>query len=134
MLVLVGAVLLAVFMYFITSKDTLSIVAVVLATVLYLGNSMWRVHEAHYRLDAKGISIGRKQHSIDQFRSFSVTRDDNGHASTIELLPLKRFMPLLVIRCKAEMENEVVSLLAVHLPMEVRRRDMVDVIIRKLKF
>lgn len=134
MMILAGAALLATIMYFVTGRDLLSVLAVVLATGLFVAYKSHLFHGVRYRLDSREITINKNHYNLGQFRAFTVVHDRDGQAVSIELLPLKRFMPLLTVRCTAEIEPKVVGILSEHLPVDNRRPDALDAIARRLKF
>jgi hypothetical protein len=99
---------------------------------LFVVFSSHKPPELRYRLDGGGITIGRKWYPYTHFRSFSV--DDDLAVHTITLVPLKRFMPTLVLNFNPEIESSVIEVLADRLPMEAHRRDAMDAMINKLRF
>lgn len=126
-----GALVLAGLIYVVT-RDVVSTGSVVGAALLYVAFSAHKAPSVRYILDAHGIVIGQKHYPYEQFRSFSVVED--GAASSVVLMPLKRFMPLLTIHYKPELEDEVIATFADRLPMEAYKRDAMDAIIKKLRF
>lgn len=85
-----------------------------------------------YTLDNRGITIGQKHYTYDEFRAFTVT--DDTMPPSINLVPLKRFLPLLAVHYDPKRRDEIVDILAAHLPLEVYKRDAIDSIINKVKF
>lgn len=85
-----------------------------------------------YMLSSRGVQIGRRQYGYNEFRAFMV--DDDVQASSINLIPLKRFLPLLSLHCDPKQRDEIVEMLAAHLPMEMYRRDAIDSIVNRVKF
>jgi hypothetical protein len=128
---LVGAVAIAALVYLI-SKDTVSAGAVVLAAVLFGAFSIKKPHAVHYVIDNIGITVGQKHFIFTQFRSFSVV--DEGNHTSIVLSPLKRFSPLLSLSYDPQLQEQIVGLLAEHLPVEAHKKDAFDKITSSIKF
>lgn len=126
-----GAVLIAAIVYLIT-KDFVSVAVVVVAGVLLGVYGARQPRQLDYRLDAHGISVGPKQYSYDDFRSFSVV--PQGAFSSIDFMPLKRFAPALSIYYAPEDEEKIVTMLSNQLPMEQPRHDIVENLMRRIRF
>lgn len=126
-----GGLVVAILVYLLT-RDALSAGAIALAALMLGVYSARKPQSLRYRLDAGGITIGQKHYTYGQFRSFSVV--DEGAAGNVELMPLKRFMPMLTLNYTHDIEEDVVSFLADRLPMETHKRDAMDMLIRKLRF
>lgn len=85
-----------------------------------------------YELASDGIIIDSKLYPYDQFRSFAVVA--HGSLPSIELDPLKRFMPRITIFFAPEDENEITSTLENILPRNERNADPIDRLSHYLKF
>ena len=130
-MLVVTTLLVTVAIYFIT-RDFLTTGGVAAAALIFGYYSTREPHGVSYRINSSGIAIGRKQYDFSQFRSFSLDRD--GRVRGVVLMPLKRFMPALTLSCPPELESQVATLLADHLPLEDFRRDPLDHVIDKLRF
>jgi hypothetical protein len=86
----------------------------------------------NYQLNARGLTVGEKFYEYDLFHSFTVVRD--GAFSSIDFLPLKRFMPLLTIYYEPSDETKIINLLADRLPMEQRNRDIFEQLMHKVRY
>jgi hypothetical protein len=83
-------------------------------------------------VDNSGIHIGAKFYPYVSFKSFSVAQE---HAiGYISLMPLKRFMPPLVVHYAPEDEDRIANTLADYLPYEDHKTDMVDNFTRRIRF
>ncbi len=117
--------------YFLT-RDYISTGVVVFASVIMgiLGARKPRV--LSYKLDGKGLTIEDKFHPYGDFKSFSIIQEQE--AKSIALMPLKRFMPLLIIYFDPKDEERVAQVLASHLPVEAHKLDTVDRLMSKIRF
>lgn len=117
---------------YLITRDFVSAGSVVFVGLLFGFLGARKPPALQYRLDNHGIIIGRKQYSYNDFRAFSVVEE--AQAITINLVPLKRFLPVLSIFCDPKLHDEVVAKLGLHLPMELHKRDAFDSIISRVKF
>jgi hypothetical protein len=127
----VAGVIGAVLAYILT-KDKISTATV--ALVLF-GFGLFAARKPRiqtYNLSLQGIQIGPKQYGLHDFKAFSVAQE--GDVSNVILSPLKRFMPQLIICVAPEVEDRVFEFLTLSLPFERRRPDMVDSLMRRIRF
>jgi hypothetical protein len=130
MLTLATAVLAA--GVYLLTKDKIS-TSVIIIVAIVLGISAARAPRTlEYKLDEAGLTIGEKFYAYGQFRSFALVQE--GAFSSIVFMPLKRFMPLLTIYYAPADEAKVVAVLSDHLPMETHQLDMVDQLMRRIRF
>jgi hypothetical protein len=119
-------------MLYLVTKDFVS-VGVALASGIILGVSAARKpRELPYRVDMHGITIDSKQYAYGNFRSFAIMPE--GAFTSIVLVPLKRFSPLLTIYYAPEDEDTIISLISTQLPNEERKDDAVDRLMRRIRF
>ncbi len=88
--------------------------------------------ELQYSISQTGLSIGGKFFPYSSFRSFAIVSMRS--FLTLELDPLKRFMPRLSIFLDQPTADQVGAILAKHLPQEDRRSDLIDQLSHALKF
>lgn len=112
-------------------KEWLSAVVTVLMMVALVVYARRAPRVLKYMLNEAGIGIGPKFFPFTQFRSFAILSEHNFF--TIELEPLRRFMPRLSIFLDKEDANAVSDALEKHLPREDRKPDAIDRLSRKLK-
>jgi hypothetical protein len=117
---------------YLITRDLVSTGSVVFVGLLFGFLGARKPPALQYRLDRRGIVIGRKHYSYNEFRAFSVV--DEAQTITVNLVPLKRFLPVLAIFCDPKFYDEVIGMLGQHLPMEVHKRDAFDSIINRVKF
>lgn len=105
------------------------VVLMVIALVIYAHRAP---RTLKYSLNQAGILVGAKFYPYGVFRSFALVQ---GQAFlTIELDPLKRFMPRLSMFIDQDDLDGVVETLEEHLPRAERKADVVDRLSHKLKF
>jgi hypothetical protein len=127
----VGSVLLAAIVYFVT-KDMISAVVVAILGIIVGVFAARQPKTLHYKIDSDGIHIGNKLYPYGGFKAFSVARE---HAiGFIALLPLKRFMPPLIVHYDDKDEETIADTLSAYLPFEEHKPDFVDTITRKVRF
>lgn len=85
-----------------------------------------------YHILTGGVQVGAKFYPYEEFRSFSVIRDENWFS--VELEPTRRFMPRLSMFLNPQGSETVVSTLEQYLPYEERKMDVIDKLSRHLKF
>lgn len=125
-----ASVLLAVIIYFIT-KDIIPTVVIGLVGVIIGVFAARQPRVLEYHLDNKGIYIGHKFYAYSMFKSFSIANDQA--LGYISLMPLKRFMPPLVIHYDPNDEDKIADTLASYLPFEEHKRDIIDNISRRFR-
>lgn len=84
-----------------------------------------------YSLDRSGVYIGDKLYAYDMFKSFSVGTDQA--MGYIQLMPLRRFMPPIIIHYDPADEDKIADTLASYLPFEEHKRDMADRLARRIR-
>jgi len=86
----------------------------------------------HYQLSNDGLKINGKPFPITDFRAFGVI--DDGALYSIRLIPAKRLAPAIMIYFAEDDGETIVDILGRHMPMEQMHPDIMDVIMRKLRF
>ena len=84
-----------------------------------------------YELSSTGLRVGEKSYDYSLFKSFAVIKDEGHHS--INLIPLKRFMPPVSASFDPADEKRIVGALSDYLPYEERAADRLDRLSRKLK-
>lgn len=114
---------------FVITRSYFSSIAILVAGLLFAFLGAKPPRPIEYRIDAQGLVVGRRRFSYGDFRSFWVSET----MPTLNLVPLKRFSPVLVVRCDPKIVTEIVNAISTHLPMQAPQTDAVDGLIRKLK-
>lgn len=86
----------------------------------------------HYTLTDQGIQIADKLYPYKDYRAFGVLED--GAFYTMEFIPVKRFAPALSIYFDEEDGEDIVDIVGEHLPMEKVNLDLIDAVMRRLRF
>lgn len=127
----IGTAVLVAVTYLIT-RELLTSVAIIIASALFGVTAKRKPRTQHYQIDQEGVSIGGKSYPYTAFRSFSVFED--GHFSSIQLTPLKRFALPTTLYFPPENGEQIVETLGSYLPHENRNHDPVDRLMHKLRF
>lgn len=91
-----------------------------------------RPRTMHYSVNDVGVEIGSKKYDYGSFRAFGVVPE--GAFYSISLIPTQRFSPAVNIYFAESDGEKIVDILGDHLPMEEMHSDLIDVIMRKLRF
>ena len=86
----------------------------------------------HYSLTAQGINVGEKFYGYSDFRAFGIIPD--GTLYSVMLLPTKRFMPAITLYFEQPDGDNIVDMLGARLPMEELDHDVIDKLMRHLRF
>lgn len=130
MLALVTALLAG--LIFLITRDFISTSVVIFGALLFGVYASRQPRQLPYRLDRHGLHIGQRYYDLRQFRSFSVVPE--GAFSSIILMPLRRFAPQITIYYAPEAENRIVDVLAAQLPYAEYKHDMVERLMRQIRF
>ena len=130
-MLMIGALLLGLLLFIVT-RDLVSVVVVLLAAALFGVSGAKKPRTLPYRITNQGIQIADKLYPFGDIKHFSVVSE--GGISSIQLLPLKRFMPALTIYYPPEIEETIFNALADFLPHEEERKDPVDRLMKRLRF
>lgn len=117
---------------FIMTRSIFNVIAIIAAGAMFAYFNSRSVPTMPYQLDSQGIYIGNKHYSYSQFKSFAVAQETFGNHIVLE--PLKRVMPSIVMYYPQEIESIVIKMLSDRMPLEVHKRDLVEALIRKLRF
>lgn len=132
MLLGISSVILAIAVYFLTSGDIVSSSVIVIIAVILGIFSARQPKVLNYAIDSSGFHIGDKFYPYGTFKSFSVVEEGNG-LGYISLLPLRRFMPPLVIHYDPNDEEAIANTLLEYLPFEDHKPDMVDSLLKRFR-
>lgn len=126
-----GVSALAIAIYFLT-HDNISVVMTVVVGIIFGVFAARQPKEITYALDQNGLQIGQKFYPYGGFKSFSVMQE--GAIPSIQLMPMQRFMPAISLYYDPKDEDRILAVLTDYLPHEERQHDMVDRLMRKLRF
>ncbi len=117
--------------YFIT-KDKVSTGVILLAFIAMAVFAARKPKVLQYSVNNYGVQIEQRMYALQGFKSFSVTEE--GAIASIVFMPLKRFMPALTIYVAPDIEDKVVDCLSDVLPFERHRQDVVDSLLKHIRF
>ena len=117
--------------YGVTGELISSIVIVVMG-IAFGAFAARQPQELNYSLDNDALHVGGRSYGYGQFKSFTIV--DEGPIHSIMLMPLQRFMPPLSVYYAPEDEDKIANALSSYLPYEDRKQDVVDRIMRKVRF
>jgi len=130
-MLILGSVLVAAIIFFLT-RDLVSGGVVIIAGLLLAVYGSHKPRQVQYVIDRRGVGVGQRRHSYDEFRSFSVVSE--GAFSGLVLMPLKRFaLPLTMYYAPAD-EDRILGMLSDQLPLEEHRPDAIDTLLRRIRF
>jgi hypothetical protein len=117
--------------YFLTHSWTFVIVVVVMAIAMgVFANRPPRT--LHYALTSTSIHIEQTTYLYSDFRAFGIIAD--GVLYSIMLIPTKRFMPAVSMYFDERDGEQIVDILGARLPMQELHLDVVDQVVRRLRF
>ncbi len=128
---MVAAALLAAGIYWLT-KDMVSAAVIIVAALFLAYYGSHQPRQLEYHLDGQGVKVGERHYGYSAFRSFSVMPE--GAFSSIVFMPLKRFALPLTLYYAPDDEDKIVKILSDQLPLEDRRPDAVDSLMRRIRF
>jgi hypothetical protein len=126
-----GSVVLAALVYLLT-RDLISAIIIIVVALLLGVSGGRKPRILHYRINDSGLAIGDKFYAYSEFKSFSVMEE--GAFSSVMFIPLKRFMPPISIYYEPTDEERIVEVIAYFLPMENREHDVLDNLVRRIRF
>jgi hypothetical protein len=112
--------------------ELISSVVIVVMGIAFGAFAARQPQELNYSLDNDALHVGGRSYGYSQFKSFTIV--DEGPIHSIMLMPLQRFMPPLSVYYAPEDEDKIANALSSYLPYEDRKQDVVDRIMRKVRF
>ncbi len=117
---------------FLITKDKIT-TSVILVVGLVLGIYGARKPKIQsYRLSEDGLSIANKTYNFSDYRSFAVLEE--GAFRTLTLMPVKRFGFMVTAHYDPADEDKIINFLGGYLPMEERKKDLLDQFLWKIRF
>lgn len=130
-LLAVSTLVLAAIVFFMSSRD---IVASVIIIVLGAVVGMFASHKpsvARYEITNSGLKVNDKTYKYGDYKSFAIT--DEGPLSSVNLIPLKRFLPPVSAYFEDKDEQPITDALGNYLPYEPRKLDAIERLSRRLR-
>ena len=131
LLLIAAAAFFASLTYFVL-QDWFSVVVIVLMAVAVGIYGHRKPRNMTYQITEDGVKIGSRSYQFDNFKSFSVLNE--GAVKSIQLEPLKRFIPPMSMFFPPEDEQKIVDMLSNFLPYRKTELDSVDKLFKKLRF
>ncbi len=113
-------------------KDIVTIVVIVVAFFALGLYGSRKPKEIEYSVSSKGVKIGQKSYSFSNFKY--IILDDEGDYKSVSLIPLKRFAVSVSLFYPAQKEGEIMPILSENLPVEPHRPDLVDRLMKSIRF
>jgi len=126
-----GTIILSALVYLIT-KDYFATGVILVLGIIIGVFSRQKPKQITYELSSSGLKAGEKTYPFSLFKSFALIHE--GVVSSINLIPIKRFMPPLSIYFDPSDEQKIVSLLGNFLPLEEGGLDAIERLARRLRF
>jgi hypothetical protein len=125
-----GAAALAALVYLAT-KDIFATGTIVVVGVIVGVFAGHKPKQIQYEITESGLGVNGKNYPYNAFKSFTVLRE--GNLSSVNLIPLKRFMPPVSAYFEPKDEPKITEALGNHLPYENRKMDGIDRLSRRLR-
>ncbi len=114
------------------TKDKITTAVIFLVIVLFGVAASRKPRELDYKLDNKGLTIGRRFFAYNELKSFAIIKE--GAFSSLVFTPFKRFAAWIKIYYDPADEPKILALLASHVPMEEKDPDLTDRFMWRIKF
>ncbi|HEX9679483.1 MAG TPA: hypothetical protein VGA08_02585 [Candidatus Saccharimonadales bacterium] len=131
-LILAGGTLVVSAALYLLIKDIFSVIVLILMAVALAVFGARRPEVRRYSLSQNGLSIGDRDFALDDFRSYSVMQE--GALLSITFQPIKRFMIPVTIYFSPQDAGSIGSILESMLPHEDHGPDLVDRLMRIIRF
>jgi len=117
---------------FLITKDYISAIMTSLLIFVFIVFASRKPRVLNYEISDQGIHIGNNLINFSTLKSFAVI--DEGSIRSIDLLPLKRFMPSISMYFEPQDELKIVQALGSYLPKEERNQPFIDKLMHKIRF
>lgn len=128
MLTLITAALAA--LVYLIAKDKIATGTIVIVGIIVGIFARHKPGQAKYEITDSGLSVNGKLYNYGDFKSFAIIRE--GLLSSINLLPLKRFMPPVSAYFEPAEEGKITEAVGNYLPYEDRKLDAIERLSRRL--
>lgn len=130
MTLIAGTVGIAAIIYLLTKDYFATGVTVVVGIIVAVFASR-KPRQITYEISSSGLKIGEKSYAFNQFKSFTIMHE--GSLASVNLMPLKRFMPPISAYFEPKDEQHITNALGAYLPYEERKMDGIDRLTRRLR-
>lgn len=125
---IVGTLVMGALFYWL-SGTIWSLPALLVMAIAIFVYSNRKPQELQYSISEGLINVGSTKYIVDDFKSYSVVAKNS-----IQLHPLKRFMPFVTISTTDNTQNTVMAELDNYLPREPYNPDIFDKLMSKIRF
>ena len=115
---------------YLTTKDYFATGTIVVVGIIVWVFAGHKPGVAQYEISDSGLSVNGKVYPYGSFKSFAVLRE--GPLTSVNLFPLKRFMPPVSAYFDPKDEPKITDALGNYLPYEERKLDTIDRLSRRL--
>lgn len=130
---MLGAVLFVlVGVVYLVTKDLVAPIGVALAGLTFGIFAARTPRVLEYAISPQGIKMGQRFYPYADFKSFAIV--DEGPLPAILLLPLKRFLPPITVFYDQKEEDTILETLGNYLPHQEQQPDVVDRLMRRIRF
>lgn len=131
-LALAGITLVLCALLYVFLKDWFAIAVVILMSVA-LGVYANRAPKVQrFSISRSGLSIGVHHYQLSEFSSYQI--EDDGAVQSATFIPLKRFMPPVSVYFLSQDGAKIMAVLGSTLPQEEHKPDIVDRLMRRIRF
>lgn len=134
LILLTGALIFLAFKF----KQWILIGVILSSFLIVIQYSLKKPKIKKFSLGEKGIKAGDRIYYYSQFRSFWVKEeqfDKEQKKASLNLLPIKKFLPVVVIPIERENDSKIIKdKLNKYLPESVKKIDIIDQLMNKIKF
>jgi len=131
MMLVISTLLLSAIVYFVSSRDIAAAIIIVFLGIAVGLFAKRKPAVAKYEITSSGLKVNEKLYRYGDYKSFAMI--DEGALSSVNLIPLKRFLPPVSAYFEDKDEKEITDALGDHLPYEPRKLDMVERLSRRLR-
>lgn len=117
--------------FLVLAKDYIAAVIVMVLGMVVAIFASRKPAIAKYEITQSGLHVNGKTYKYRDFKSFAIFRE--GALSSVNLFPLKRFMPPVSAYFEAADEPKITAVLGNYLPYEERKMDAVERLSRRLR-
>jgi hypothetical protein len=130
-LALIVSTSLAAVVVYLISKDLFASIIIAIVGIIIGVFASHTPGKAKYEISDDGLRLNDKLYRYADFKSFTIFHE--GKVSSVNLLPLKRFVTPVTAYFEPADEKKIVNALGNYLPYEDRQPDAVDRLSRRLR-
>ncbi len=131
-LALAGITIALAALIFLITKDKISTIVVLVVGILLGIYGARKPKEINYKLNGDGLMVSDKTYPLANYSSFSVIEE--GAFRTLAFMPVRRFGLMITVHYDPSDEDKIMNLLGKYLPMDERKKDLLDNLLWKIRF